>query len=34
MFFVRSQVWRTGFELTEADDASLLAPQVTRFQNT
>src|SRR5580692_7815741 len=34
MFFVRSQVRHTGFELTQADDASLLAPQVSRFQNT
>src|SRR5271166_2298381 len=34
MFFVRSQVRHTGFELTQADDAWLLAPQLTRFQNT
>src|SRR6266576_7124687 len=34
MFFVRSQVRHTGFELTQADDAWLLAPQMTRFQNT
>src|SRR5580658_4193705 len=34
MFFVRSQVRHTGFELTQADDALLLAPQAARFQNT
>src|SRR6267378_7988429 len=34
MFFARSQVWHTGFELTQAYDAWLLAPQITRFQNT
>src|ERR1700687_153343 len=34
MFVVRSQVWHTGFELTQADDAWLLAAQITRFQNT
>ena len=34
MFFVRSQVRHTGCELTQADDASLLAPRVSRFQNT
>lgn len=34
MLFVRSHVRHTGFEFTQADDASLLAPQVTRFQNT
>jgi hypothetical protein len=34
MFFVRSQVRHTGFELTQADDAWLLALQMTRFQNT
>ena len=34
MFFVRSQVRHTGFELTQTDDARLLAPQITRFENT
>src|SRR5580704_218700 len=34
MFFVRSEVRHTGFELTQADDALLLAPQAARFQNT
>jgi hypothetical protein len=34
MFLVRSQVRHTGFELTQTDDARLLAPQITRFENT
>src|SRR5580692_4370010 len=34
MLFVRSQIAHTGFELTQADDACLLAPQVACFQDT
>lgn len=34
MFFARSQVPHAGLELTEADDAVLLAAQIAGFQNT
>jgi hypothetical protein len=34
VFLVRSQVRHTGFELTQADDAAPLPPQMARFPNT